>query len=309
MLWRASAFAARACGDQERRCDRGQGRAGRRVRAHGRRCDGRQARRNSTFFMPESWGGPKGFATTRPVLLADRVRCIGDRVAFVVAETEAQARDAAELVAVDYEPLPALVDIEQAAQDGRAENLGATARTAISLSQSRSATRLRRMPRSLRRSTRPRFVWSTTALPRMRSSRAARSASMTPRKVNTPLHTTSQDPHGVRTVAGVSRTARARIENPRAFARRRRRFRHESQYLSRRRSGAVGCQALRAAGQMDRDAQRKLAAATTHAREQVIYGELALDENGKFLGHQSDRLSGARRLLVGGHRPHRCSSR
>ena len=29
------------------------------------------------FFMPDSWGGPKGFPTTRPVLLADRVRCVG----------------------------------------------------------------------------------------------------------------------------------------------------------------------------------------------------------------------------------------
>src|SRR5271154_2627962 len=70
------------------------------------------------FFMPESWGGPTGFSTTRPVLLADRVRCIGDRVAFVVAETEAQARDAAELVDVDYEPLAALVDLEEAAKAG-----------------------------------------------------------------------------------------------------------------------------------------------------------------------------------------------
>ena len=52
-------------------------------------------------FMPEHWGGPKGFGTLRPVLLADRVRCVGDRVAFVVAETEAQARDAAELVEVE----------------------------------------------------------------------------------------------------------------------------------------------------------------------------------------------------------------
>ncbi len=68
------------------------------------------------FFMPDSWGGPKGYPTTRPVLLADRVRCVGDRVAFVVAETEAQARDAAELVAVDYEPLPAVVDLESATQ-------------------------------------------------------------------------------------------------------------------------------------------------------------------------------------------------
>jgi aerobic carbon-monoxide dehydrogenase large subunit len=68
------------------------------------------------FFMPSAWGGPPGFPTTRPVLLADRVRCIGDRVAFVAAETEAQARDAAELIDVDYELLLAVVDLEQAAQ-------------------------------------------------------------------------------------------------------------------------------------------------------------------------------------------------
>ncbi len=68
------------------------------------------------FFMPEIWGGPKGFSTVRPVLLADCVRRVGDYVAFVVAETEAQARDAAELVAVDYRPLPALIDLEKAAK-------------------------------------------------------------------------------------------------------------------------------------------------------------------------------------------------
>ena len=67
-------------------------------------------------FMPEHWGGPKGFATIRPILLADFVRCVGDRIAFVVAETEHQARDAAELVVVDYEPLLALVDVEKAAK-------------------------------------------------------------------------------------------------------------------------------------------------------------------------------------------------
>ena len=65
-------------------------------------------------FMPEHWGGPKGFGTLRPVLLADRVRCVGDRVAFVVAETEAQARDAAELVEVEYELLPAVISLEDA---------------------------------------------------------------------------------------------------------------------------------------------------------------------------------------------------
>jgi carbon-monoxide dehydrogenase large subunit len=70
------------------------------------------------LFMPEDVGGPKGYRTYRPILVADRVRHVGDRVAFVVAETAAQARDAAELVEVDYEPLPAVVDVEDAVKEG-----------------------------------------------------------------------------------------------------------------------------------------------------------------------------------------------
>ena len=43
---------------------------------------------------------------------------MGDRIAFVVAETLAQARDAADMVEVDYEPLPAVALLEDAAKDG-----------------------------------------------------------------------------------------------------------------------------------------------------------------------------------------------
>ena len=57
-------------------------------------------------FMPENIGFPKGYRTVRPVLLADFVRCVGERVAFVVAESLEQARDAVDLIEVDYEPLP-----------------------------------------------------------------------------------------------------------------------------------------------------------------------------------------------------------
>src|SRR5438445_70294 len=42
-----------------------------------------------------------------PALVKDRVRWVGDCVAFVVAETYHQAADAAELIEVDYETLPA----------------------------------------------------------------------------------------------------------------------------------------------------------------------------------------------------------
>ncbi len=54
---------------------------------------------------------------TRPLLARDVVRFVGEPVAAVVAETRAQAVDAAEAIVVDYDPLPAVVDPE-AAIDG-----------------------------------------------------------------------------------------------------------------------------------------------------------------------------------------------
>jgi len=53
-----------------------------------------------------------------PVLAVDKVRHVGDPVAVVVAETRAQARDAAEAIVVDYEVLPAVVTMAQALAPG-----------------------------------------------------------------------------------------------------------------------------------------------------------------------------------------------
>ncbi len=50
-------------------------------------------------------------------LATDKARYQGDGVAVVIAETRAQAKDAAELVEVDYEPLPAVIDPEAALAD------------------------------------------------------------------------------------------------------------------------------------------------------------------------------------------------
>jgi carbon-monoxide dehydrogenase large subunit len=52
--------------------------------------------------------GEKFAFIPQPLLARDRVRFVGEPVALVVAETRAQAMDAAELVGVDYEPLPAV---------------------------------------------------------------------------------------------------------------------------------------------------------------------------------------------------------
>ena len=56
--------------------------------------------------------------TNRTALMSDKVRFVGDPVAFVVAETLAQARDAAEAVEVDIDPLPAVTDAAEAARPG-----------------------------------------------------------------------------------------------------------------------------------------------------------------------------------------------
>ena len=54
----------------------------------------------------------------QPLLAADKVRFAGETVAMVVAETLAQALDAAELVEIDYDPLPAVTMAYAAAASG-----------------------------------------------------------------------------------------------------------------------------------------------------------------------------------------------
>jgi carbon-monoxide dehydrogenase large subunit len=56
--------------------------------------------------------------TSRPMLAKGRVRHVGDPVALVVAETLEQAKDAAELIEVDYTPRPHTVGTYESAQPG-----------------------------------------------------------------------------------------------------------------------------------------------------------------------------------------------
>src|SRR5580704_6492820 len=57
---------------------------------------------------PKRRDGSPLYRPPYPALVKERVRWVGDYVAFVVAETMHQALDAAELIAVDYESLPAV---------------------------------------------------------------------------------------------------------------------------------------------------------------------------------------------------------
>src|SRR5216684_132499 len=66
-------------------------------------------------FQRKRPDGSPMFARAHLGLARERVRFVGEPVAFVVAATLAQARDAAELVAIDYEILPSVTDTAEAA--------------------------------------------------------------------------------------------------------------------------------------------------------------------------------------------------
>ena len=91
----------------------------------------------------------------RRSLMTDKVRFVGDPVAFVVAETAVQARDAAEAVELDIEPLPAVALASDAARPGAPQlwdeapgnvacdfHYGDAAKTAEAFARAANVTRL-----------------------------------------------------------------------------------------------------------------------------------------------------------------------
>ena len=68
--------------------------------------------------LPNVWPlTPEQVTPDHPPMAVDRVAFAGEIVAVVVARSAAEARDAAELVDVDYEELPAALDLKEAAAD------------------------------------------------------------------------------------------------------------------------------------------------------------------------------------------------
>lgn len=241
------------------------------------------------LFMPEDMGGPKGYRTYRPLLAVDKVRCIGDRVAFVVAETQAQARDAAELVDVEYEALPAVIALEDAVRDGAPQvweeapgnkccmvMYGDAAKTEAAFASARHITRLR-----------------------LESNRLSAN-SLEPRGAigvfdgaddSYTLYTSSQNPHGARSmlcgyVFKMPETA-LRVISPDV-------------------GGGFGMKAdaypedglvLWAARQCGRPvkwipSRSESIAGDNHGRDQVVHAEMALDEAGRILAVRARSMHG-----------------
>ena len=209
----------------------------------------------TAHLMPEDFGAPKGHRTFQPLLCSDLVRCVGDRVAFVVAETQAQARDATEQIQVEYEQLPVLVNIEDAVREGAPKvwednpngniafrlMFGNKETTDQAFAKAKHVVRLR--------------VENNRLSPVSMEPRVAIGDYQTVDDFYT-LYTASQNPHGVRMeMSHIFHVPENRIRV--VVARCRRRLRAEGQCVPGRCAGAVGLAQFASAGEMGRDPQRE----------------------------------------------------
>ncbi len=238
--------------------------------------------------MPEDMGGPKGFRTLRPILSSGKVRAVGDRVAFVVAETPAQARDAAELVEVDYEPLPAVISVEDAVKPGATsvwdENPGNVAVSLMMGDKDATDAAFAKAKHVVAVKLVNNRVIPNSIEPRVTLGQYH------PENDSYTLHTTSQNPHGHRAhVAGdVLKVpqVKLRVISPDVgggFGMKGAVYPEDALVLwaSRRCDGRpVKWTSTRSEAFIG----------DSHGRSQVVTGELALDEHGKILGLRVNAL-------------------
>jgi carbon-monoxide dehydrogenase large subunit len=240
------------------------------------------------LFMPEDMGGPKGYRTFRPILEPAKARYVGDRIAFVVAETPDIARIAAEKVEVEYEPLPAVVNVAQAAKEGAPKvwDDNAAGNLAFPLMMGNKDA------------TDAAFAKARHTVSVKLYNNRITAASMEPRAVigdynfaedSYTLHTSSQNPHGARAIL-----ANAVLKIPEIKLR----------VIAPDVGGGFGMKGdiypedgmvLLASRKLQRPvkwvATRTEAMLTdNHGRDQLISAEMALDENGKILAVRAQAL-------------------
>ena len=193
-------------------------------------------------------GGAPAYRHPFPALAQDRVRWVGDYVAFVVAETREQAADAAELIEVEYEPLPAVVSSE-AALAGDAPRVWEDAPDNICFVHEvgdRAAVEaaFARADRIVKR----RFVINRVTAAAMEPRGAI--GDYNPADGRYTIYTTLQRTHAYRAdLAQIIEVPESRDQGRRR--RYRRQLRHEIGDLQRGRAGAAGLEASRPPGQMD----------------------------------------------------------
>jgi carbon-monoxide dehydrogenase large subunit len=224
------------------------------------------------------------------------VRFVGDRVAFVVAETLMQARDAADLVEVEYEALPALANIEDAVKDGAPRvwddnpkgnvafglMFGDQAKTDAAFAGAKHVVKLR--------------VEHNRLAPNAMEPRVSIGEYSIAEDQYT-LHTCSQNPHGVRMeLSHIFHVAESQIRviSPDVgggFGLKGSPFPDD---------GLVVWAAKRIGRPVKWVATRTESILTDrHGREMVMFGEMALDESGKILGLRCKSLYQVGAYFVG----------
>ena len=244
-----------------------------------------------------------------PALVRDRVRWVGDYVAFVVAETRLQAMDAAELIAsITSRCRPWWPPQRPRSRPPRA--CGTTARTTSASSNKRATTGHRRGVRRRR----SRRQASLRHQPRDRRHHGAARLDRLLQRHRRPLHppydTAARPclPPG----SGAPRAESAGEQGAGDRRRHRRQLRHEVGGVQRSRAGAARDEADRAAGQMDRHAlgivrRRCAGARQRHGGRAGARPQWRLSRHARALAGQCRRLSADRHAGV--HRQSRIARR
>ncbi|MFO0997002.1 MAG: xanthine dehydrogenase family protein molybdopterin-binding subunit [Alphaproteobacteria bacterium] len=237
-------------------------------------------------LMPMAFGGkPPRHWPAQPVLASERVRHVGEPVAFVVAETRAEAEEAAELIAIDFDIGRPVVATGEARATGAAtvwdeipDNVGFVVERGDQAAVARafeSAAHKISLDLAINR------VSPNTMEPR------ASTAMLDPASGRITLYTSSQNPHGLRTalardVLRVPETA-IRVVSPDVGGG----FGMKSNLFP---EDVLVAHAARVLGRPVRwtSTRGEGLLSDHHGRDMVCHAELALDRDGKFLGLRAE---------------------
>jgi aerobic carbon-monoxide dehydrogenase large subunit len=225
--------------------------------------------------------GSPAFPTPRPALIQERVRHVGDPIALVVATTPEAAADAAELVAVDYEPLPAVTGAARATSGGAAAVWDEAPDNVAFVWEAGSREAVARAFAGAAHVTRLDFVVTRVAAAPMEPRAAV--GEFDRRSGRYTLHTGIQGPHGLRAVL-----AERIFQVPHGQVR----------VVTSEVGGSFGMRSgiypelvlvLWAAKRLGRpvkwtSSRREGFLSDEHGRDNVTTAELALDASGRFLG-------------------------
>ena len=168
---------------------------------------------DTQLSLPSKWTTQvqhKFINPQQPLLAHDKVRHVGEAVAVIVAESRHAAEDAAQLVSLDLDPLPAVVDPEQALRAGRTDH-PRQVRDQPDRRLHHRQGRLRRRARALAAQAAS-AAFIITATPPRRWNAAASSAPMTRARTAVTIWSSTQVVHWVRReAAAVLRLPEARI--------------------------------------------------------------------------------------------------